>query len=294
MKSPLLFATALLLAGLAHADEPAPNADKRALNLAVQRDGQHNQSTAAFVSLPVGDSAWVQAGVGESRNRDVASGTSYRPRQVTLGGGVAGRRWQASLNASRRRDDDALRQNDVAAAVDWKPADGVSVGVDATRRDARLRGTPVSNGKAGTSVEQHIKGHGVGVHGAFAVTRSLTVYGATMRNRYTTSTTQAAQGGGLLAGVPLLQSRVSAVNRDEAVLDRSHLLGATWRASDRVALNGELQQDRLHDGGNLNSVQMKAAIQAGAGWTVTPGIGHSRGPQGESSNYGLLGASYNW
>ncbi|CAM3733508.1 hypothetical protein [Roseateles saccharophilus] len=293
-KAPLLL-TALLIAGLAHADEAAPNADKRALNLAVQRDGQHNQSAAAAVSLPVGDSAWVQAGVGESRSRDAASGVVYRPRQVSLGGGVAGKRWQASLNASQRRDGSALRQNDVAAAVDWKPTDGVMVGVDAATRNARTRGTLAANGVgAATPVEQRIKGHGVGVHGAVDLTQRLSVYGATMHNRYTTTTTQETNGGGLLAGVPLLHKGVSAINRDEAALDRSSQVGATWRVSDRVALNGELQQDRLHDGGSLRSVQMKAAVGVGAGWTLAPGIGHSRGPQGESTNYGLLGASYNW
>ena len=139
MKSPLLFATALLLAGLAHADEPAPNADKRALNLAVQRDGQHNQSAVAAVSLPVGDSAWLQAGVGRSRSRDAASGNSYQPTQLALGGGVAGRRWQASVNASQRRDGSALRQSDVAAALDWKPTGNLGVGLDAARRSGRNR-----------------------------------------------------------------------------------------------------------------------------------------------------------
>lgn len=294
MKSPLLL-TALLIAGFAHADEPAPNADKRALNLAVQRDGQHNQSAAAAVSLPVGQSAWVQAGVGESRSRDPASGNTYKPKQVALGGGVAGKNWQASLNASQRRDGSALRQNDVAAALDWKPTDTVNLGLDATQRNARARGTvAASGGGAATPVEQRVKGHGVGVHGAVAVTQRFSVYGSTVRNRYTTTTTQTTNAGGLLAGVPLLQNRVSAINRDEAALDRSHQLGATYRVSDRVALNGEVQQDRLHDGGSLRSVQMKAAINAGAGWTVTPGIGHSRGPQGQGTNYGLLGASYNW
>lgn len=61
-----------------------------------------------------------------------------------------------------------------------------------------------------------------------------------------------------------------------------------------VALNGELQQDCLHGGGSLRSVQMKAAIAAGAGWTITPGLGRSRGPQGEGTSYGSLGASHAW
>lgn len=287
--SPLAAAAVLLLAGVAaHAEEPAANADKRALNLAVQRDGQRNQSAAAAVSLPVGDSAWVQAGVGESRSRDAASDTRYRPKQVALGGGVAGKAWQASINASQRRDGDRLRQTDLAAAADWRPTEGVNVGLDAVRRQGRARGT-VQN----TPVEQRIKGHGVGVHGAVAVTQRLSVYGATMHNRYSTTTTQAANNGGLLAGVPLIGNRVSAVNRDEAALDRSHQLGATYRVSERVALNGEVMQDKLHDGGNLRSVQLKAAIATGTGWTLTPGIGRSHGAQG-SSNYGLLGASYAW
>lgn len=296
MKSPTLLITGLLLAGLAHADEPAPNADKRALNLAVQQDGQHNRSAAAAVSAPVGRSAWVQAGVGQSRSRDAASGTNYKPTQVSVGGGVAGQRWQAGVTGSQRRDGDALRQTDVAAAVDWKPVDGVNVGVDATRRNARARGTVASGGGAPTSVEQRVKGRGVGVHGAVAVTPRLSVYGATMRNRYTTNTTQgASNNGGLLAGVPLLgQNRVSAVNRDEAALDRSHQVGATYRVSERVAVNGEVQQDRLHDGGSLRSVQMKAMVVAGAGWTIAPGVGRSRGPKGEGTNYGVLGASYAW
>jgi len=278
-----------LLVGLAHADEAAPNADKRALNLAVQRDGQRNQSAAAAISLPVGQSAWLQAGVGQSRNHDAASVTTYRPRQVSVGGGVAGKAWQAGVNASQRRDGERLRQTDVAAVADWRPAEGVNVGVDALRRQGRVRGTV-----AGAPVEQRVKGHGVGVHGAVAVTSRLSVYGATLHNRYTTSTTQPAGGGGLLAGVPLLGNRVSAVNRDEAALDRSHQIGATWRVSERLALNGEVMQDHVHDGGSLRSLQMKAAIAAGAGWTITPGIGRSRGPQGEGTNYGLLGASYAW
>lgn len=296
MKSFTLLIASLLLAGLAQADEPAPNADKRALNLAVQRDGQRNQSAAAAVSAPLGRNGWVQAGVGQSRSRDAATGVTYKPTQVSVGGGVAGQRWQAGVSASQRRDGDALHQTDLAAAVDWKPTGDITVGVDATKRNARARGTVASNGGAGTPIDQRVKGRGVGVHGAVAVTPRFSIYGATMHNRYTTNTTQTtSSSGGLLGGVPLLgQDRVSAINRDEAALDHSHQVGATYRFSDRVALNGEVQQDRLHDGGSLRSVQVKAAVAAGAGWTITPGVGHSAGPQGVSTNYVVLGAGYAW
>ncbi|HEY9108799.1 MAG TPA: hypothetical protein VIN58_19140 [Roseateles sp.] len=297
-----VFAIALLGATaqtVAHAEEAAPNADKRAVNLAVQRDAKGNQSAAAAGSLTVGSNAWVQAGVGQSRSRDDVAGTTSKPNQVSIGGGVAGKQWQAGVNASQRRDGSALRQTDLAASVDFKPVDGVSVGLDATKRNARARGTvAASNGGAPTAVEQRLKGHGLGVHGAVAVTPRVTVYGATMRNKYssTTTATQAGGQGGLLGNVPLLNAnRVSVVNRDEAALDRSHQLGATYRVSDHVTLNGELSQDRLHDGGSLRSVQLKAAIAAGnSGWTITPGVGRSRGPNGEGVNYGSVGASFAW
>ncbi|MDR7335271.1 hypothetical protein [Roseateles asaccharophilus] len=287
---PLVVAAALLLGSHADAEEAAPNADKRAINTAVQRDARGNQSAAAAVGLPVGSQAWVQAGVGRSRSRDAASGATYKPSQVAAGGGVAGRSWQASLNASQRRDGGKLRQMDWGASADWKPVDGVVVGVDATRRSARARGTA-----AGAAVEQRLKGQGAGVHAAVAVTPRLSVYGATMRNKYKSSTTQqtTTTPPGLLGA--LTGNRVSVVNRDEAALDRSHQLGATWRISERVALNGEVTQDRVFEGGRLQSVQLKAAIAAGiSGWTFTPGIGRSRDAQGASVNSGSLAASFAW
>lgn len=292
---PTLAAAALWGAGAAHAEEaPAPNADRRAVQLAVQRDARHNQSATAALSLPVGRSAWVQAGLGQSRSRDPADGSRYRPRQASLGGGVAGLGWQATLVASQRRDGAALRQTDWAAAADWQPTAGVNLGLDAVRREARSRGLARSAGGPATPVAQQLRGHGLGLHAAVELTPRVSVYGATLHNRYTTRTQAATSAGGLLAGVPLLQGRVSAVNREEAAADRSQQLGATWRVAERVALNGEVLRDRLHDGGTLRSVQLKAAVDAGAGWTLTPGLGRSRGPQGEATTYGLLGARYGW
>lgn len=282
------------------ADDPdAPNAGMRALNLGLQRDAQHNQNLTAAVSLPVGRRAWVQVGAGQSRGRESATeGRSPQPTQVSAGGGVIGSSWQASVNASQRQAGPALRQTDLSASADWRPLDGVTVGVDASHRNARLRGTaPSAPGGAAQPVAQQVQGNGLGVHGAVAVTSRLTLQAATVHNRYRTRTQQTDASGGTVGGLlpvnPLL-NRVSTVNRDEAALDRSRQLGATYRVSDRVALTGEWLQDQVHDGGSLRSLQMKAAINAGAGWTVTPGLGQSRGPQGERVAYGLLGARYSW
>jgi hypothetical protein len=299
MNSSLLLAAAIgLLATVAQAQQAASSADQRAIGTAVQRDARGNQSVTAAASLPVGRNTWVQAGVGRSRSRDSVSRTTYQPTQLSVGGGVAGGQWQATVSASRRRDDNRLRQTDWTAAVDWRPAERVSVGVDVVRRDARARGVvTTAAGGAPTVVEQRLTGHGVGVHGAVAVTQGFSLYGATMRNRYRSSSQQSTPGSsdGLLGGALLGRSRVSIVNRDEAAFERSHQLGATWRVGERVVLNGEYTQDRVLEGGQLRSLQLKAAIAAGdSGWTFTPGIGRSRSSQGESVNHGSLAARFAW
>jgi hypothetical protein len=281
-------AALLALPALTHAEDAAPNAGHRSVSVAAQRDSQKNQQAAAAVSLPVGDSAWVNVGAGSSRSRDTVSGTTIKPRQVSAGVGVAGKAWQATLDATRRRDGSTYNQTDWAAAADVRPVDGVSVGLDATHRTARAR----SSGAATT--DQRLRGHGIGVHGAVAVGKQLTVYGATMHNRYQagTTTTQSGSSGGLAS--LLLPTRASVVNRDELALDRSTQLGATWRFANQVAVSGEVLADRLHDGGSLRTAQLKAAVPVGGGWTLAPAIGRSHGPQGTHATYGQLGASFAW
>lgn len=278
-------AALLSLPALAQTEEQAPNAGRRAVSVAAQRDSQKNQQAAASLTLPVGRHAWASVGGGASRSTDAATGRTLKPRQVTAGVGVAGNAWQATLDASRRRDSSAAYgQTDWAAAADVRPVEGVSVGVDATRRTAKLR-----NG----TTAQRLRGHGVGVHGAVAVGQQLTVHGATMRNRFKLSETTPPAGTPTgLAG--LLQPRPSAVNRDELALARSAQLGATWRFDNQVSLTGEVLRDRLQDGGSLRTTQLKAAVPVGAGWTLAPAVGRSHGPNGARSNYGQLGASYAW
>lgn len=287
LATPVLLVALLTALPARAAEEPAPNADRRGLQLTAQGDARQQHSVTAAASLPIGRHAWVQAGVGRSRSLGGDAAAASRARQATLGGGIAGRRWQLALNASERRDGSALRQHDVAATLDMQPAEGVNVGLDLAQRRARAqRGAE----------QQRQRGRGVGVHAALALTPRIGVHGAVMRNHYrTTTTAPAAAPGGLLGGVPLLQpARLSAVNRDEAALARSDQLGASWRVAEGVALQGEWLQDRLEQGGRLRSLQLKAAVSAGGGWTLTPGIGHSRGPDGTGAAYGAFAAHYAW
>lgn len=278
------FAAATLLALPAWAAESPAPAGRAELSLAVLRDSQQQQQAAAALRLPLSRHVWAQVDAGRSRSPHSAPGGRVpRPTQLGAGLGVAGSAWAATLEAGRRRDGPAFQQTDWAAAADLRPVAGASVGVDATRRSARLRDG---------SREQRLRGRGVGLHGALAVGEKLTLHGAAMRTRYSVRETAPAATPGGLAG--LLSPRPSALNREELAADRSARLGASWRFDSQAVLTGEAMVDRLNGGGSLRSAQLKATLPVRTAWTLAPALGRSHGPDGVRSTYGQLGASYAW
>ncbi|MFL6625230.1 MAG: hypothetical protein ACJ8G1_02010 [Vitreoscilla sp.] len=296
-------ATLLALAALpwpAHADTPPPNDGMRYVSAGAQADNHGNQQFLSTLSLPVGRHAWVQAGGGKSRSDAAAGGR--RPGIVTGGVGVAGKSLQLSVNAAQRFDGSRYRQSDIGSSLDWKQ-DGNAIGVDVTQRRSRAAGTvAASNGLGGTTsvpAQARVTGTGVGVHGALQVSDHVSVYGAVARNHYTTRTQQGDRAaGGLLGSNPILARTLlgatSVVNRDEADLDRTAQVGATYRW-EKVALSGEYTTGAVHDGGGaLRSVDLKAAIDVAPGWRLAPAVGRGTTDQGGHSTYASVAATYGW
>jgi len=280
---------------LARADAAPTNDGMRFVTLAAQADGRHDRQALSTLSLPVGRHAWVQAGVGASRS-DAASG-GHSPGIVTGDVGLAGQAVRVAVNASRRADGGKYRQTDVGASLDWRQG-GSGVGVDVSHRSARASGTvAVSNALGGSSTvpaQAQVSGTGLGVHGTLQASERLSVYAALARNHYRSSTRQtgSTSSGGLLARA--LLGGASVVNQDEAALDHSALVGATWRWT-RVALSGEYATGEVHDnGGALRSVAVKAAIDVAPGWRVAPGVGRGTSGQGGRTNFASLSATYGW
>jgi len=296
-------ATVLALAALpwpAHADAPPPNDGMRYVSAGAQADNHGNQQVLSTLSLPVGQHAWVQAGGGKSRS-DAASG-GRKPGIVTAGAGVAGKSLQLAVNTAQRFDGSRYRQSDVGASLDWKQ-DGNDVGIDVTHRRSRAAGTVVaSNGLGGTTTvpaQARVTGTGAGVHGALQVSDHVSLYGAVTRNHYTTRTQQGDPAAGGLLGSNQILARTllgatSVVNRDEADLDHTATVGATYRW-DKVAVSGEYTTGAVHDGGGaLRSVDLKAAIDVAPGWRVAPGVGRGTTDQGAHATYASVAATYGW
>ncbi len=295
-RTPLLALLALALApAAASADAPATNTDMRFVSVGAQADARHNQLALSTLSLPVGQHAWVQAGVGQSRSAAAAGG--QRPAIVTGAVGVASQSVQLTVNASQRSDAARYRQTDLGASLDWR-RDGGNVGLDVTHRRSRTSGTvATANGLGGTTTVAalaQVLGTGVGVHGGLQVSEHLSVYAAAARNHYRSTTHQAGTtpSGGLLARA--LLGSVSAVDRDEAVLDRTAQVGTTYRWS-KVAVSAEYLTGQVHDnGGALHSADLKAAIDVAPGWRVTPGVGRGTSDQGGQATFASLSATYGW
>jgi hypothetical protein len=280
---------------LARADDAATNDGMRFVSAGAQADSQHNQQVLSTLSLPVGQHAWVQAGAGKSR--DAASAGGRKPGIVTGAVGVASPSMQLTVNAARRADGGQYRQTDVGSSLDWKH-EGHVVGVDITHRNSSATGS-VASGSGTVPAHARVSGSGFGVHGTLQATERVSVYAAVARNHYKSTTTAIVPGplapGGLLGAIfPRTLLGGSVVNRDEAALDRSALVGATVRF-DKVALSGDYTTGHVLDnGGTLRSVELKATVDVAPGWRVAPGIGRGSSGQAGHATFASLAASYGW
>ena len=292
---------AVAASGASLADTPPANDGMRFVNAGVQADNRHDLQAVTTISLPVGEHAWVQAAGGKSRS-DEAFGVR-RPAILGLAVGAAGADWQATLGATQRADASRFRQTDWASALDWRHGADI-LGLDLTHRRSLASGSVEVAGALGASssvpAQARLSGTGAGLHGTLAVGEHASVYAAVARNHYRSSTQQAGTTapGGPLASNPVLAQALlgstSVVNRDEVALDRSTLVGATWRWS-KAALSAEVASGQVHDNaGTLRSVDVKAAIDAAPGWRVTPGVGRGSAEQGGHASFASLSVTYGW
>ncbi len=296
-----LLALLAAAAGPSVADTPPANDGMRFVDASVQADDRHDLQALTTISLPVGEHAWVQAGGGTSHSEEPAG--PRRPGILALAAGIAASAWQFTLGATRRSDASRYRQTDWASSLEWHH-DGNMLGLDLTHRRSLASGTVTVANALGASTavpaQARISGTGAGLHGTLAVNEHASVYAAVAGSHYRSGTQQAGttSSGGPLASNPLLASALlgdtSVVNRDEAALDRSALVGATWRWS-RAAVSAEYATGRVHDdAGTLRSVDVKAAIDVAPGWRVTPGLGRGTADQGGRATFASLSVTHAW
>lgn len=298
---------------VALADEvnsPAPNANMRYVSGSLLRDDQGSMQALGILSMTLGNNAWIMAGGGRSRSENGAA--TYRPNILTSGFGLAGDALRFALNVTDYKDGDIFRQRDWKGALEWRGA-VMEIGVDGEKRTAHIRttvSTPTSqNGTAYVTVARAIKGTGLGAHARVKATDQFSVFATGMKYHYTVTTQQIGTSTGssntldpivnnLLNDRQLLSqttlTRTSMVTRDEAVLDNSLSVGATYQF-EHAAFTGEYINDKVMDvPGSVVTVQIKAAINVAAGWQAIPGVGNSHSKQYGDVSYGFLTVSYGW
>ena len=293
-------------------DATAPNAGMNQVSVAAQRDALHNRETLASAGLALGERAWARVGAGSSHSEQ--SGVSRQPTLANAAAGWIGDGWAVGGAIAQRRDGMRFRQTDGALALEWRPSGG-ALGLDLAQRHAHAEGTvagsTASGGTVLVPVAESVSGHGLGLHGTLRAGERLELSAAVMRHHVRVNSSQAGTAStvgnvidlpgaidSVLANQPLLARTLlagaSAVNRDEAALDRSARVGVAYRLA-QTTLSAEYLVDRVHEAGDtLRSVQMKAAISVTPRWTVTPAFGRSRSAQAGGVNYGGLTASYGW
>src|SRR5579885_2049176 len=111
---------ALALSLNAIADEVksnSPNTGMRYAGINVQSDNDNNRQFTGALGLTIGDHSWVQAAVGTLHVQQ--QNDALNPTLITLGTGIVGQQWSASVSGTQRKDGDKYHQQDWNGTVDW-------------------------------------------------------------------------------------------------------------------------------------------------------------------------------
>lgn len=275
----------------------AEDALRHSVALSVIADESDNRQWLGKMVLPLGDFISIQANAGQAKFDGVPGNTGIVGGALGADGGNIG----AALEFTRRKNA-TFELKDWRAVVNWRGAGG-GLGIDAALRAAdggQSESTTQTNGLLGstlttTTTFESADGRGFGLHGHLDVTEQVRLFAGFMRYSYDFERTSTTSGSGnallpsVLGGVA-----VSGVTRDQALIDRSYQVGASYRL-ERHALSAQYLRDRVVQTGEiLNTLQLQAEIAVGRQWAVTPLIGRSTSDRSGGVNFGGLGAAFRW
>jgi hypothetical protein len=266
-------ALACLMMATAHAE-----GSRHSAALSVQADEDGNRQGLSRLALPLGDHAWIQGSIGRTELASV-------PRDISTVGaavGIGNQRVDAGVEFVRRTADDQWQQQDWAAALNWHGARG-GVGADGFLRSAG-------------SNKESAHSQGFGLHGDLAFTPQAKVFGGVMRYAYDFSASSTTADSHTPLSSLLLGSTtaLSSVWRDQAYIDRSYRIGASYRLQS-AAVNAQYFRDRAANTGEaLNTLQLQAEFLLAQQWLVSPLLGYSSGDSSRRSAYAGLSLGYMW
>lgn len=295
-KSPagFLFSSALLLclSNTALADKTedgSPNSGMHSVSVDMAGDNAHNRQSLANLSLTVGDYWWAHLGIGKNKSASTSANINdINATVVNPGIGVASQHWKFTLDYANRKDGDNFKQSDWTTSIGWHN-EHFGAGIDGMKRSTESQTTVT--GQAGyitRMVNESFDGNGVGLHVDVYVTERFDLFAGAMSYHYGDVSTNRP----VLSQLLYLSS--SGITREQALLDSTYHLGATYQF-DPVAFTARYINDRALDATNVTrTTQLNAAIFIGKHWTLTPLLGSSDSDQTGRVTFGGLSLSYDW
>lgn len=286
-------AFACLMVSAAHAED----AKRHSATLSVQGDENDNRQWLGRLALPLGEHAWVQGSLGRT---ELAATGARNSDTVGVALGVGGQAVNAAVEFVQRKGDAGFKQQDWAAALNWRGESG-GLGADVFLRSASDEWTTTtqSGGVFGrpvtTTVRESVDSRGFGLHGDFDVTPRVNVFAGAMRYRYDFDTDSNATGSSTpLSSLLGTNAVLSGVWRDQAYIDRSYRVGSSYRF-DSAIVSAQYLRDRIaNTDENLSTVQLGAQFPIAEHWLLSPTIGRTSGGNLGAAAYGGLSLSFNW
>lgn len=275
----------------------AADTNKHSATLSVQGDENDNRQWLGRIAMPLGEYAWAQASVGKS---ELAAAGANDTRIVGAAVGAGGQHVSAAVEFVQRKGDARFEQRNWAATLDWHGTRG-SLGADVSLRSAsgESTSTQTSGGVFGapvtTTVRESADGTGFGVHGDFALTSRVIVFGGAMRYQYdfdvsSTSTANSTPLSSLLG----VEAAVPGAWRDQAFVDRTYRVGGTYLLQG-AAVSAQYFRDHVAKTDEMfSTVQLQAELPIGEQWLLSPTLGYSKGDSTDNVAYGGVNLRFSW
>lgn len=299
---------AMLGAMPAQAADEAFNTAMNYVSLDAQQDNADTRQLSATLSMGLGNSFWIQGTGGQISESGADTTTLGDLRQVGGGVGFNLEHVQTGVTLTQTRNDEAYRQQDLNANIDWV-ADRFGLGLDLMHRRTdnsldTVRDFPsLSLSNVTLHVDEAITGNGYGLHASFNFNEAWSLAVGAMQYNYDsdyelTSSSNPILIRRLLAKHPTLSRIVylnnSGVTRSLALLDSSVNLGVSYQFDAAALSLTWFHDEALDNGGGTDTFMVGANVLLGDHWTLSPLLGRSSSEQSDAVTFGGLSVSYNW
>ena len=238
----------------------------------AQVDDADSNDLTGELGLPLGDPGWLHLAVGSSTA--TLSSVQVDTTVATVYAGFDTESLGFEAGYAYRKDADSFHQDDLRGALTVRLS-RVSFGLDLFHRAAedetvmsieRRRLDPLA-----IRIVESIEGTGIGAHIGVNATERLYLFGSGMAFDYDSD----IDGPAFLQRFPRLNLRLSGVTRDEAYLDNTARIGASYDIEGWALTGTYTRDEELNSGEITHTAELSIDIPIGESWELSPWIGVS-------------------